>query len=491
MRRLLLFLPLLPLLLSACATSAPDTDVARIDRFVQRAMKEFPEVPSLGLAVVRDGKTILTRGYGYRDVERQLPATEDTVYYIASSTKSYLGLLTSILATRSVVDLDAPVRRYLTEVKFDPSVKADKVTLRTLLTHTSGIENGGMVMRTAFTGEQDSKQLAAILSRSKAVEPVFNYDNLGYVVVGLVLERVTGKPWQELLATELFAPLGMTHTTAYISRAAGWPLAKPYDVGDDLRVQPISFVKIDNTMHAAGGLVTTPRDLAKWLELNVNGHRAVDAKALAEAHEAHVKQLDTNWYRFKRQGYGFGWYHSDYEGTLLMHHFGGYEGWRTHVSFMPAQRHGVAALVNTGGPGAPVRDLIAAYIYDVLLDKPGIDEAYTAHLAKMRASENQKLEAIRADVAARAQRSPTLLRPQPAYAGAYANDDFGTLRIRTEGRTLRATLGQLDGALEPYTEPETARVELVPGQGEVLRFQFEGERVTGVKWRDHLFVRVE
>ena len=108
MRRLL---PLFLLLLAACTTAAPDPDAARIDRFVQRALKEFPEVPSLGLAVVKDGKTILTRGYGYRDVEKKLPATEDTVYYIASSTKSYVGLLTSMYAARGVVDLDAPITR--------------------------------------------------------------------------------------------------------------------------------------------------------------------------------------------------------------------------------------------------------------------------------------------------------------------------------------------------------------------------------------------
>lgn len=489
MRRLLPFLALL--LFAACTTTAPDPDVARIDRFVQRAMNEFPEVPSLGLAVVKDGKTILMRGYGYRDVERKLPATEDTVYYIASSTKSYVGLLTSIFAARGVVDLDAPVTRYLSEVKFDPSVNAEKVTLRTLLTHTSGIENGGITMRTAYTGEHTSKGLVDILSHSTAVEPKFEYDNLGYVVAGLVLERVTGKTWQELLASELFAPLGMTHTTAYISRAAAWPLARPYDFGRELSVQPISFVKIDNTMHAAGGLVTTPRDLAKWLELQVNGNRAIDAKALVEAQREQVKTPGSDWYRFHRYGYAFGWYHSDYEGAKLLHHFGGYQGWRAHISFMPEQRDGVAAVVNTGATGAPLRDLIAAYIYDVLLDKPGVDEAYTAHLAKMRADEQQRLDRIRADVEKRAQRTPTLLKAQSTYAGAYENEDFGILRIRTEGDRLRATLGQLDGAIEPYTEPETARVELVPGNGEVLRFQFEGERVTGVKWGDHLFMRVE
>jgi CubicO group peptidase (beta-lactamase class C family) len=489
MKRLLL-IPLL-LLFAACATHAPDPDVARIDRFVERALREFPEVPSLGLAVVKDGRTILTRGYGYRDVERKLPATADTGYYIASSTKSYVGLLTSMLAARAVVDLDAPVTRYLPEVRFGAGVKGEKVTLRTLLTHTSGIENNGVTMRTAYTGEHTSAALIAALSKSTAIEPKFGYDNLGYVVAGLVLERVTGKTWQELLASELFVPLGMTRTTTAMSVAARSELAKPYDLGDDLHVEPVSFVKTDQTMHAAGGIVSTPRDLAKWLELQVNGNRAVDAKALAEAQREQVKTDGSNWYRFRRYGYAFGWYHSDYEGATLLHHFGGYQGWRAHVSFMPAQKHGVAAVVNTGGIGAPVRDLIAAYIYDLLLGKPDLDNAYTAHLAKMRTDELAKLEKVRADLAKRAGRTWMLHHPPATYAGTYENEAFGRLRITEEGTALRASLGALQATLEPYTEPESARVELVPGSGEVLRFELNGGKATSVKWGEDVFVRVE
>lgn len=482
----------------SCATApAPDPNAERIDRFIRHAMTQFPEVPSLGVAIVADGRTILTRGYGMRDLEQKLPATEDTVYYIASSTKSYVGLLTSMLAKRGVVDLDAPITRYLPELRFAEGIDPRNVTLRTLLTHTSGIDNDAIVMRTAYTGEHTGSGLVTLLGHSKTREAKFQYDNLGYVAAGLVLERVTGRSWQDLLAEELFAPAGMARTTAYMSRTASWPLATPYDLGRDLRVQPVANLKNDRTMHAAGGLVTTPRDLARWLELNVNGGRldgrqVIDAAALAEAQRKQVPTTERDWYRFKRHGYAFGWHHSDYEGTLLLHHFGGYEGWRAHVSFLPQQRHGVAIATNTGGTGAPVRDLIAAFAYDVLLGKPNVEQAYDAHLAKMRGDANAQLERVRADIEKRRQRKPSLTRARSAYAGTYSNDAYGSLQIRMDGDALRASIGQLAAPLEPFTEPETARVELVPGQGEVLKFVFEGDdHANAVQWRDEVFRRVE
>lgn len=463
------------LLVISCATTKPDRDAERIDRFVRHAMTKFPEVPSLGVAVVKDGKTLLARGYGLREVAGNVPADADTVYYIASSTKSYVGLLAATLAARGVVDLDAPLARYLPETNVN-------ATLRALLTHTSGLENGAIVMRTAFTGEHGD--LVALLGRSKRVEPKFSYDNLGYVAVGLALERVTGKTWQELLASELFTPLGMTRTTAYMSRTTNWPVAKPYGLNG-----PLDFMKKDETMHAAGGLVTTPRDLARWLEANVN-RSGLPAAAYADAQKQHVEvKPATNWYRFKRTGYSLGWYHSDYEGTPMLHHFGGYEGWRAHVSFLPNEKHGVAITTNTSSPGAQLRDLVAAYAYDLLLGKPDVDAAYETHLAKMRAETTESIARIRADVETRRQRPPSLAKSATAYAGRYANDLYGTIEI--DG-ALRASLGQLAAKLEPYTEPESARVELIPGTGEVLRFQFaDGDRAESLVYRQEVFRRVD
>ena len=481
MRRLLLTLTLI--LSTNLFAAEPAED---IDRFIARAMREFPDVPSLGVAVVRDGKTFLARGYGFRDIEKKLPATGDTVYYIASSTKSYFGLLTSILAARGVVDLDAPITKYIAEMKYPEGLDGNRVTLRALLSHTAGIDNDAIVDRTAFTGEHTPAMLIGMVGRSRAIEQgKYKYDNIGYVIASLVLERVTGRKWQDLLEAEIFAPLKMTRTTAYISKTRDWPRATPYTFDDDFRPLRMPMLKTDMTMHAAGGLVSTPKDLARWLTANID-RTSFPAAAFDEAQKKQVP-YERTWYRFKTDGYALGWNHAEYEGEKMLYHFGGFEGWRAHVSFLPEKRIGVAVVTNTGGPSAQLRDVVASYIYDRLLGKT---PDYDVHLAKLKSDREQSIERVRADIARRRDRKPSLTREPATYTGRYVSQDYGTLNIAKADGHLRASLGQLNGVLEPFTEPDTARVELIPGSGEVLRFEIDEQgRAAAVQYRDSRFTR--
>jgi hypothetical protein len=99
---------------------------------------------------------------------------------------------------------------------------------------------------------------------------------------------------------------------------------------------------------------------------------------------------------------------------------------------------------------------------------PRRDAAYVGHLAKLREETRQQLDRVRADAEKRSQRAPTLLRDASTYAGTYANDLYGRLQVRADRTALRASIGQLSATLEPFTQPDTARVELIPGTGEVL-----------------------
>ena len=485
MRRLLISLFLL-LPLAANAANADDRAATDIDRFVKRAMRDFPDVPAVGISIVRDGKPWLVRSYGLRDAERKIKADENTAFYIASSTKSYVGLLAAVMAQRGVVDLDAPITKYLPEVKFAEDIKSENVTLRALLSHRAGIKNDAIVSRTAFTGEHTPAMLTGMLSRSTAIEPKYQYDNLGYVAAGLVLERLTGKKWQDLLHDEIFKPLGMKNTSAYISRTSG--LAVPYDVDANFQRAKITLLKRDETMHAAGGIATTPVDLAKWLAANID-RKGLPAAAFAEAQKEQVAVVRSN-YQFKVSGYGFGWNLADYEGARMLYHMGGYEGWRAHVSFLPDARHGVAVVTNTSSFGAAVRDVIAAYIYDRLRDQSGLGLKYEAALAELKTSTEKGKARVRADRENRAKRAPSLVRDASAYAGVYEGDT-GRMTIVRTADGLKASLGPLNAKLEPFTEPDTARVELIPGTGEVLRFVIEGDRATAVKHGDATLKRVQ
>lgn len=472
-----------------------DAEAARrIAAMTRRTLETLAVPPGLALAVVRDDRVLLTEGFGVRAVEAGLPVEADTPFYIASSTKSFTALLATILDHRGVLDLDTPVRSALPDAPFP---EGPPVTLRRLLTHTSGLVNQPVVIRTAYTGDHDRAQLLDLVASTQVRRQEFDYSNLGYVLAGLVIDDRVEGTWKDALRREIFEPLGMDRTTASVERvrAEGWPLAATYTASPG-GSEPIPFVKTDATMHPAGGLISSARDLARWLrfqlgEGRLDGRRLVPEEVVRATHSRHV-EVDQKFYLFHRTGYALGWYISDYEGETLLHHFGSFEGFRAHVSFMPDRGLGVVALINETGHGFFVPDLVAASVYDLLLGKGNAQELYRARLDEMATEVARKKEALAEHRRERSRRTFDLSRPMSAYAGEYRSDLLGDARIAFDGEALRITVGVLESQIEPFTEPETVRVELPPGSGTVLRFRLGNDSaVEGFETQGVFFRRID
>ncbi len=470
-------------------------DSVAIDRVVHRIVTRLTDVPGVAVAAVRGDRIVYLGAAGFRDREARLAAVPSTPFYLASSTKSFTALLASLLAARGVLDLDAPLSRYLPDLRLPPERPADSVTLRQLLTHTMGFSNEAVVVRTAYTGEHTPTQLVELLRGSTVTDRAFHYDNLGYVVASLAMDRVTGRPWQRLLDSLLFRPLGMRRTTAFMSEAERWGVAVPYWAGADSVPRRLVQSKRDETMHAAGGVVSTAEDLAHWLEANLNegrvdGRQAIDAGAIRESHRMQVRLPEpVTFGPFQRFGYGLGWYWGKYEEDTLLHHFGGYAGARAHVSFMPRHGLGVAVLLNASGPAADVADLIAISVYDILLAKPGAAARFDSRLAEAERRLADVKQAVARQRAERASRPSTLTHPLAEYFGAYRSEAMGTMRVREQDGRLRLALGPLEATADFYTRPESVRVEFSPGSGEVVQF-FVSARADSLEYDRYVFRRV-
>lgn len=470
---------------SPSPSAAGDT----IERFLRRVVAEVPDIPGMSVAVVRGGDVVYLGAAGYRDREAKMPATTETPFYIASSTKSFTGTASAILAARGALDLDAPITRYLPELSLPAPLVADSVTMRRLLTHTIPFVNRPVVWRTAYSGQHSPELLVSLLAHSVPRDTGFQYDNLGYVIASLVLDRVTGDPWQQVLDEVLFDPLGMRRTSAYMSEAAGWDVAAPYQSGERIRQ-----LKTDSTMHAAGGMVTTAADLARWIEAQledgrVDGRQVLPATAVREAHRRQAS-LSARFGPYPRFGYGLGWYWSTYEGDTLLHHFGGYAGARAHVSFMPDHDVGVAVLLNSSGANAAAADLVANYAYDVLLAKPGREAKFDSILTSAKADLARRAERLRVERAAIAARPRTLTRPTPDYAGTYVSPLLGELTVRAAADTLHVSIGQLRSVAGFYTDPNSIRVELDPGSGQVIQFHVSPAGVDSLTMSGFAFRRM-
>jgi CubicO group peptidase (beta-lactamase class C family) len=472
------------------------------DRFIEETLAAFSMMPGIAVSVVRGDETVYARGFGYADVEAGVRATEETEYYIASSTKSFTALAAQLLHVDGTIDLDRSLQSYLPDVAFDPEIEADSITLRDLLTHTGGISNGAIVFRTAFSGEHTQtallRAMTATTVESRAPRGEFRYTNLGYNILSVILDRETGMPWQDLLAKTVFAPSGMPRTTAYVSLPAkeGWPVARPYFGIEAGQQERLYLEKADNTMQAAGGMYSTAADLARWVTIQLNegridGQQVFPPEVIRETHHPFA-ETDTRFGPYEREGgYGLGWYIGGYDGRVLIHHFGGFAGWRSHVSFMPEHDVGVVVLANQGPVGSLLADLVATYAYDWWLGRDSLEAVYRAKRDEVTQRVTQRKGRIEDDLARRAERTWTLTEPLESYVGTYRSDLYGTLTVTIAEGVLAAAIGNMHAVSTPFTRPNTIRVEMVPKNGEVIAFTVENGRVIDARNGDAVFVKVE
>jgi CubicO group peptidase (beta-lactamase class C family) len=496
------------LLVAFAAPGSADTrSVAEADAFrretrelLATALEEVEVVPSITVTVVVGDQVVLAEGFGDADRENGIRSTDETLYYIASATKPYTALAAAILDHRGEISLDDPLSEHLHGADMDPVLSPEKVQLRDLLSHTSGISNKPIATRLAFTGEHDPDTLWWLLARSEPAEDAplgtFKYTNVGYNILGMILDRELGKPWQDLLRDELFAPLDMPRTTAYASlpERKGWPKAAPYLGVHPDGIQRINLEKTDETMQSAGGMLTTALDVGRFLELQLNDGK-VDGRQLIPAdviRRTHEKLTDAEGGRppFGRTGYGLGWSHGTWRDRRVLYHGGGFAGFFSRISFMPDEGIGVAVFTNEIGAGSRLAGVASTWAYDWWLDVGEDERAAEEMLAQISQVRAKIAEHVAADFAKRAEREWKLSRSKEAYAGTYTNELYGTVSIAIQEGEPTVAIGNLRCVATPYTKAETMRVELVPGQGEVIAFEPAAGDVERLVWDGDIFERI-
>jgi CubicO group peptidase (beta-lactamase class C family) len=465
-----------------CQAGTPATDkefVSDMDAYIRKAMTAVPELPSVAMVVVKDDKPIFMQGYGLANKESGLKPDPNTLYYIASSTKSYMALAAAILDREGKIKLSDPITKYAKGVTFKNPIP-DKVTVRDLLTHTSGLRNSPLTWRVAFTGEIEDKDLIRVFEEGTSYSDErygkYAYDNLGYNIYGMLLKLSLGKKWQDVLQEKVFGPLGMKQTSAYVSKpkAAKLMLATGYlysPDSDSVVLSPLQ--KQDNNMQSAGGMFTSLNDLGRWLRFNIN-NGMLDGKQVVPADV--VQSVHTGYADVAREGgpfagagkYGLGWQIGKFRDENVISHFGGYEGWSSHISYMPDRKIGVAVMINESTAGSPVGHFLATYAYDRLLGKA--TDGYAKQLDDMAAQYFKNKQQMLASFKSRASRVSQLTRPLTDYTGRYSNPLLGNIDIVVEQNTLGIRYGYIHVVSTPFTEKETIRVEMTAGRGEVIKF---------------------
>lgn len=311
-----------------------------VDAYVQRVM-EKRHIPGVSVAVVQDGQVVLAKGYGLANVELSVPATVNTVYQLASITKTFTATAIMMLVQEGKIALDDKIREQLPDLP-----EAWKpVTVRHLLSHTSGIKSYTSVPDFHKLARKDFPQreiLDLVAKDPLEFEPgaKWNYSNTGYFLLGMLIEKVTGKPYGEFMAERIFKPLEMTQTRvndlqAIIpNRAQGYHWdGKTLKIGDYVSpTQPF----------AAGMLVSSISDMIKW-------DAALTNRTLLESTSLEPMWTPTRLNKGEATGYGLGWGTTKENGHRMIAHGGGIPGFSTQLSRFVDDKLTVIVLTNADG----------------------------------------------------------------------------------------------------------------------------------------------
>jgi len=322
------------------AAKPATAEAATIDQLFRAAVKA--DGPGVTVIVVRKGQVLHRAGYGLAHVELGVAAKPEHVFRIGSVTKQFTSAAVLMLVEEGKIALDDPITRFLP----DYPTQGKTITVEHLLTHTSGIQSYTDMpkWRELLRRDLSLTELTDVFKNEPmqfAPGEKWRYNNSGYVLLGAIIEKAAGKPYAEFVKERIFTPLGMADTRYDVTgeliprRAAGYDQSRT-------GIANAQFLSMTQP-HAAGALVSTVDDLAKW-DAALGAGKVVKPESLARAFTDYKLSSGNS------SGYGYGWQIARYEGQAVQEHGGGIPGFRAHVLRIPSEGVYAAVLSNLAGP---------------------------------------------------------------------------------------------------------------------------------------------
>ncbi len=394
----------------------PSFDTAQLDAFVTRMMADY-NVPGVGLAVVEDGEISYLRGYGVRAVTTGAPVTPDTQFAIGSVTKSFTSLGMMVLVDEGLVDLDTPVTTYLPEFKLSDPASTRTVTVRNLLTHTTGLVRTDA---STFDVNISAKDIIAAAATTPLVgKPgeTFVYSNVNTILAGEIIKRVSGVSWETFTRERVLQPLGMNTATLSVAEFKEQRnIASPH-VLDVVRggLQTTDYLALGADA-PAGAINASAAEMAQYVRFQLgDGAPLLSQENLKEMHEGQIAAADFNLPGILAaqadavagpseevppslvtdEEYGFYWGVETFLGETLVQHGGNTTGMTANVTLLPERRSGVVILTNADGANI-FMEVLRLHVAEVLLGRKDVDINATLQTQlEVLGQDNASLEADR------------------------------------------------------------------------------------------------
>jgi CubicO group peptidase (beta-lactamase class C family) len=418
--------------------------------FVEKLRQEW-EVPGLAVGIVKDGKLIFAQGFGYRDVEKELPVTPKTLFAIGSCSKAFTAMAVAMLVEEGKVKWDEPVRTYLPDFTLYDEYATLHMTPRDLVCHRSGLpRHDGVWYGSSATRDEIFHRLA-YLEPTEDLRDVWQYNNLMFMTAGYLVGKVSGTSWEKFTRARILDPLGMKRSNFSVTDSQkDEDFSQPYALKDD-KVEKVPFRNIDN-IGPAGSINSCAEEMAGWLILNLGKGKFGEEQVVSESQAGglHTPQMVIRslgeYEESFMPAYAMGWLVGHYRGYQLLAHGGGIDGFISQVSFMPRQNIGVVVLTNLAPNSATSSIMFNAY--DRLLGLPEIDWNARAQEQWKKAQEAQKK--AKEDRFAGRKEGTTPSHPLADYAGKYGNPGYGEAEIVLDGERLKVTYNSLSTYLEHF-----------------------------------------
>ncbi len=440
-RILFLLLFVFPLFVSA---QSLDDKLKEIDAYANTVMDTW-HGPGMAIAIVKDGKVVLAKGYGVRELGKPDKVDENTLFAIASNTKAFTTASLAILVDEGKLNWNDKVSKYLPEFQmYDPWV-TNELTIRDIVSHRSGLDTfSGDLLWYDTTYSTDE-----ILRRVRYLKPVssfrtrYGYQNLMFIAAGRVVEKASGMKWADFVRSRILTPLGMNRTTTSV-RDMKDNFAMPHnESGGTMRALPPGY--LDDAIGAVR-LNSTVADLSKWIRLQLGRGTFEGKKIFSEAQSWQMWQPNTlqpiseaaskNNPTRHFNAYAMGWGTYDYYGRKIVNHSGGLDGMLSYTVLIPEENVGFVVLTNNE---SPTFQIMMAKIRDMFVDAPKRDwnEEAKAQIAAGKAADAD--EAKKVDAAHVPNTKPSLATS--AYAGTYTSQMYGDVTVAEENGKLVLRLG--------------------------------------------------
>jgi CubicO group peptidase (beta-lactamase class C family) len=424
---------------NAAAGNAPAFITDSLDQYIRQGIQDW-KIPGLAIVVLKDGKPVIMKGYGTRELGKDAPVDENTLFLIASNTKLFTGTAIAQLDENKQLSLTDRVTKFFPDFRLYDSNATRLLDVRDLLSHHLGTKT----FQGDFSFWDSNLGRDAIMAKMRLLRPVgpfrqdFGYCNSCFLAAGQLIPKVTGQSWDDYIQQHFLLPLGMTNTyTSTAGAASRGNIARPYTSAyGDLAALP--YDQVDN-LGPAASLVSNVKDLSHWLQMQLDSGR-FEGKIIfpwsviqrTRIAGTIISSTQNKTIPMHYEDYGLGIFNGDYNGHQVYWHTGGAMGFVTNTCFVPDAHLAIAVLTNNDDQ--EFFEALRYQILDAYLGVPYVNRSKQLQAGFLR-GKTKTLTDVKEWTDKVKKAAPPAL-PLSAFTGTYINPLYGKLYIKQDRNRL-------------------------------------------------------